>query len=140
MLILSFDSTELLHELVLQVLKLDWFSDLHFSLDALKPISPNKRFRMGGKIFLFDASVPMYGLGCRPCKSMVRRGERGVKPVCAGADQLLRTLSKTGEAVVMAVDSTNLVAEAAIRHKTAPTATAALGRLLTGTLLLGCCR
>ena len=37
----------------------------------------------------------------------------------------------------MAVVTTNLVAEAMRRHQTAPTATAALGRALTGALLLG---
>ena len=37
----------------------------------------------------------------------------------------------------MAVVTTNLVAEARRRHQTAPTATAALGRALTGALLLG---
>ena len=38
---------------------------------------------------------------------------------------------------VLAVDGTNLVAEAARRHGTAPTATAALGRTLLGGLLMG---
>jgi molecular chaperone Hsp33 len=37
----------------------------------------------------------------------------------------------------MAAVTTDLVAEAARRHQTSPTATAALGRTLTGTLLLG---
>jgi molecular chaperone Hsp33 len=37
----------------------------------------------------------------------------------------------------MAAVTTNLVAEAARRHQTSPTVTAALGRTLTGTLLLG---
>ena len=42
--------------------------------------------------------------------------------------------------VVLCVAGTNLVAEAAARHKTAPTATAAIGRTLLGTLLLGAFR
>lgn len=48
-----------------------------------------------------------------------------------------RSLSELGEVAVLAVDGTKLVAEAAARHKTAPTATAALGRTLMGCLLMG---
>lgn len=47
------------------------------------------------------------------------------------------SLSELGEVAVLAVDGTNLVAEAARRHNTAPTATAALGRTLMGGLLMG---
>lgn len=47
------------------------------------------------------------------------------------------SLSELGEVAVLAVDGTNLVAEAACRHGTAPTATAALGRTLLGALLMG---
>ncbi|CAL8468269.1 g7809 [Coccomyxa elongata] len=40
----------------------------------------------------------------------------------------------------MVVRGTNLVQEACSRHRTAPTASAALGRALLGTLLMGCFR
>jgi molecular chaperone Hsp33 len=48
-----------------------------------------------------------------------------------------KSLSELGEVAVLAVDGTALVAEAARRHGTAPTATAALGRTLLGALLMG---
>jgi hypothetical protein len=47
------------------------------------------------------------------------------------------SLSQLGEVAVLAVDGTNVVADAARRHGTAPTATAALGRTLMGALLMG---
>jgi molecular chaperone Hsp33 len=53
------------------------------------------------------------------------------------ADTLLRATAADGTVRCMAAVTTNLVAEAARRHETSPTVTAALGRLLTGTLLLG---
>ncbi|GAC1446492.1 MAG: Hsp33 family molecular chaperone HslO [Pyrinomonadaceae bacterium] len=52
-------------------------------------------------------------------------------------DVLVRATANEGNIRCMAAVTTNLVAEAAWRHQTAPTATAALGRTLTGTLLLG---
>ncbi|GFH07192.1 uncharacterized protein HaLaN_01960, partial [Haematococcus lacustris] len=63
----------------------------------------------------------------------------GVFAVHAAAreDVLLRSLSDMGELSVLVIDGTRLVADAAARHKTAPTATAALGRALLGSLLLG---
>ncbi|KIZ01469.1 putative chaperonin [Monoraphidium neglectum] len=54
----------------------------------------------------------------------------------AKEDVLLRSLSQLGEVAVLAVDGTNLVADAKRRHSTAPTATAALGRTLMGALLM----
>ena len=50
------------------------------------------------------------------------------------------SLSANQEVVVLAIDGTRLVSEGAQRHKTAPTATAALGRALLGTLLMCCFR
>lgn len=47
------------------------------------------------------------------------------------------SLSELGEVAVLAVDGTNLVAEAARRHDTCATASAALGRTLLGALLMG---
>jgi len=49
-------------------------------------------------------------------------------------------LATTADAMIrlIAVVATDLVAEACDRHKTAPTASAALGRTLSGALLLGC--
>ena len=49
----------------------------------------------------------------------------------------MRATAADGTVRCMAAVTTNLVAEAARRHDTSPTVTAALGRLLTGTLLLG---
>lgn len=51
-------------------------------------------------------------------------------------DRLIRTLSRDGSIAVRALVATGLVAEAAGRHGTAPTATAALGRTLMGAVLL----
>ncbi|MGB9178563.1 MAG: Hsp33 family molecular chaperone HslO [Pyrinomonadaceae bacterium] len=53
------------------------------------------------------------------------------------ADTLVHGTAVDGAVRCMAAVTTNLVAEAARRHATSPTATAALGRTLTGTLLLG---
>jgi molecular chaperone Hsp33 len=51
-------------------------------------------------------------------------------------DRLVRTISRDGGIAVRAIVGTRLVAEAARRHDTSPTATAALGRTLLGALLL----
>jgi Hsp33 protein len=50
------------------------------------------------------------------------------------------SLSANQEVVILAVDGTGLVSEAQKRHKTLPTATAALGRALLGSLLMCCFR
>lgn len=52
-------------------------------------------------------------------------------------DVILRSISDNGEVSVLVADTTNLVQEAARRHGTSPTATSALGRLLTGAVLMG---
>jgi molecular chaperone Hsp33 len=52
-------------------------------------------------------------------------------------DYLLYGTAANDTVRCLAVVTTNLVAEAMRRHRTAPTATAALGRTLTGALLLG---
>jgi molecular chaperone Hsp33 len=52
------------------------------------------------------------------------------------ADTLVRGTAAEGMVRCMAAVTTNLVAEAARRHGTSPTVAAALGRTLTGTLLL----
>jgi molecular chaperone Hsp33 len=52
------------------------------------------------------------------------------------ADELVRTVSGDGDVAVRALDGTRLVAEATRRHRTAPTASAALGRALMGATLL----
>ncbi len=54
----------------------------------------------------------------------------------AGACELVRTVSADGGLSVRAMVATGLVAEAARRHATAPTASAALGRALMGGVLL----
>ncbi|EIE19291.1 heat shock protein 33, partial [Coccomyxa subellipsoidea C-169] len=51
-----------------------------------------------------------------------------------------RSVSGAGEVSIMVVRGTDLVQEACTRHRTAPTASAALGRALLGTLLMGCFR
>lgn len=51
--------------------------------------------------------------------------------------RLIHGIAEEGTIRVMAADTTAIVAEAIKRHGTSPTASAALGRLLTGTLLLG---
>src|SRR5262245_17128868 len=52
------------------------------------------------------------------------------------SDELVRTLSREGGLSVRALVATGLVADAAKRHGTSPTATAALGRTLMGAILL----
>ncbi len=49
---------------------------------------------------------------------------------------MLRTVSTDGSLAIKVLTATELVADAAARHRTAPTATAALGRSLMGALLL----
>lgn len=53
------------------------------------------------------------------------------------ADTLVRATAADGGVRCMSVVTTNTVAEAAARHRTSHTVAAALGRTLTGTLLLG---
>jgi molecular chaperone Hsp33 len=52
-------------------------------------------------------------------------------------DRLLHAVAAGGQARVIAAVTTELTAEAIRRHQTSPTVSAALGRMLTGTLLLG---
>jgi molecular chaperone Hsp33 len=52
-------------------------------------------------------------------------------------DSLVRATAAGGGVRCMAAVTTNLVAQAVTRHQTSPTVAAALGRTLTGTLLLG---
>jgi len=52
-------------------------------------------------------------------------------------DHLIHGIAAEGTVRCVAAVTTHLVREAAQRHGTAPTATAAFGRLLTGALLLG---
>jgi molecular chaperone Hsp33 len=52
-------------------------------------------------------------------------------------DQLIHAIAVDNQIRCMAAVTTNLVAEACRRHRTFPTASAALGRTLTGALLLG---
>ncbi len=59
-----------------------------------------------------------------------------MNPVCCAPDRLVRTMSRDGGIAVRAIVGTQLVAEAALRHGTSPTATTALGRTLLGALLL----
>ena len=54
-----------------------------------------------------------------------------------GADRLVRATAADGQIRCMTAVTTRTVAEAARRHRASHTVTAALGRMLTGTLLLG---
>src|ERR1043165_58906 len=53
------------------------------------------------------------------------------------ADKLIHAIAASGQLRCMAAVTTNLVGEACRRHQTFPTASVALGRTLTGGLLLG---
>lgn len=74
----------------------------------------------------------------RCSRAVVEQGARRLVAVRALADEVLRSVSENGEVSVLVCRGTNLVSEACARHKTAPTASAALGRALIGTLLMGC--
>lgn len=52
-------------------------------------------------------------------------------------DYIIRAMSRDGFVKAMAIRSTGLVERARQIHKTTPTATAALGRLLTGCSMMG---
>ena len=52
-------------------------------------------------------------------------------------DKLIHALAADGTVRIMAAITTEIVAEAVRRHQTSPTVSAAFGRVLTGTLLLG---
>lgn len=69
-----------------------------------------------------------------------RRLATGVQASAASGDELTRCISDNGQVSVLVVRGTGVVQEACNRHKTAPTASAALGRALMGTLLIGAFR
>lgn len=66
-------------------------------------------------------------------------GARGAAcvPKASSEDGIYRVMSANQEVSVVAVVGTKLVSDAVTRHKTAPTATAALGRSMLSAVLLG---
>src|SRR5205085_9601736 len=81
-----------------------------------------------------------FGLIMRPRLAMSQK-EKVEKRVLGniikvGEDSLILATAAGGTVRCIATVTTDLVAEAARRHVTSPTVTAALGRTLTGTLLL----
>ena len=56
---------------------------------------------------------------------------------CLRMDKLLHATAADGQIRVLAAVTNEITAEAIRRHETSPTVSAALGRMLTGTLLLG---
>lgn len=74
-------------------------------------------------------------------KKLVRAAEDKIQDyepsLCDAKDVILKCISRTAEVSVLSISATQLVEQAQHRHKAAPTALAALGRALMGTLLLG---
>lgn len=52
-------------------------------------------------------------------------------------DKIVRCITSNGEISIMGINSTDIVYKASVLHKTTPVASAALGRLLTATSLMG---
>ncbi|CAK0779921.1 hypothetical protein CVIRNUC_004889 [Coccomyxa viridis] len=74
------------------------------------------------------------------CKKRSRRQHSIGLVKCSSTDEVLRSMSENGEVSLLVVNGTNLVSEGCTRHRTAPTASAALGRAMLGALLMGCFR
>lgn len=69
-------------------------------------------------------------------RSIIVTSASSSSPSSESGDKVLRTISDNGQVSVIVATGTRLVQEACERHKTAPTASAALGRALMGTLLM----
>lgn len=77
-----------------------------------------------------------------PAALVLRAGRQSVtvRAASSAPDECMRSISDNGQVSILVVRGTQLVQEAAIRHKTSPTASAALGRALLGTLLMAAFR
>jgi len=97
-------------------------------MSALKAYHPNQ-----SRIF-----IPKKFLHCirRPISYSRRTITITTASHLAPQDEMLRVLSENNQVSIIAVTCTQLVSEACQRHQTSPTASAALGRALLGTLLI----
>jgi len=85
-----------------------------------------------GKLF-----ATAFWVGLESAKLSRQLLQKGEFDLSVSKDSLIHATALDSTVRCMAAVTTNLVDEACRRHKTFPTASAALGRTLTGTLLLG---
>ncbi|CAL5221871.1 g4134 [Coccomyxa viridis] len=98
------------------------------------------RLHTGSALQLVHTKLQRQSISRYQCYQRSSRRQCGSTVRCSSTDEVLRSMSENGEVSILVVDGTDLVSEACTRHGTAPTASAALGRALMGTLLMGCFR